>query len=97
MNLELSDEQEFLREAAAGARLTTVALEFGVRPLSETLDALRADAWLHAHAEMDAPEWAATKARMRHVFYGDEPRWQEMIVARGFDVTRRMLAGLAAA
>jgi hypothetical protein len=76
--------------------MTTVALEFGVRPLSETLDALREDAWLHAHAEMSSPRWAETKARMRHVFYGDEPRWKEMIVARGFDVTRRMLAGLAA-
>ena len=85
-----------MREAAGDARLTTVALEFGVRPLAETLGALREDAWLHAHAEMGTPAWAQAKARMRHVFYGDEPGWKEMIVARGFDVTRRMLAGLAA-
>ncbi len=83
-----------MRAAAPGAQVSVVALEFGVRPLDRTLDALRADAWLHAHGEVGSAEWRAIKAELREVFYGDEPRWKEMIVARGFDVTRRLLAGL---
>ena len=86
-----------MRDAAPRAQVSVVALEFGVRPLDQTLDALRADAWLHAHGTFGAPEWMAIKAEMRRVFYGDEARWKEMIVARGFEVTRRMLAGLATA
>ena len=86
-----------MRGAASHAQVSVVALEFGVRPLDQTLDALRGDAWLHAHGMFGSPEWTAIKAEMRRVFYGDEPRWKEMIVARGFDVTRRMLAGLATA
>jgi hypothetical protein len=86
-----------MRGAAPHAQVSVVVLEFGVRPLDQTLDALRGDAWLHAHGTFGSPEWTAIKAEMRRVFYGDEPRWKEMIVARGFDVTRRMLAGLATA
>jgi hypothetical protein len=86
-----------MREAASGAQVSVVALEFGVRPVDRTLDALRADAWLHAHGEFGSPDWIAIKAELRDVFYGDEPRWKEMIVARGFEVTRGMLAGLATA
>jgi hypothetical protein len=82
-------------EAAREARVTMVALEFGVRPLDETLDAVRADAWLHAHGEIDSPAGQLIRRTMRETFYGDEPRWKESVVARAFDVTRRMIAGLA--
>ena len=84
-----------MREAAPRAQVSVVALEFGVRPLTETLDALRADAWLHAHGPFGSTEWSEIKAAMRATFYGDEPSWKTSIVDRGFDVTRRLLAGLA--
>jgi hypothetical protein len=85
-----------MREAAPRAQVSVVALEFGVRPLAETLDALRADAWLHAHEPFGSPEWSDIKAAMRATFYGDEPNWKTLIVRRSFEVTRRLLVGLAA-
>ncbi|MBM3523412.1 MAG: DUF2817 domain-containing protein, partial [Alphaproteobacteria bacterium] len=69
-----------MSDAARGARVTAVALEYGVRPLNETLDALRADNWLHVHGELDSQEGRAIKQRMRETFYGDEPSWKRMIV-----------------
>ena len=84
-----------MREAAPAARVTMVALEYGVKPVPETLDAVRADNWLHWHGTFDDPQWRAIKQEMRDTFYGDEPGWKRMIVERGADITRRVLAGLA--
>lgn len=86
-----------MREAARGARVTMVALEYGVKPLIDTLDALRADNWLHARGGFDSPQWRAIKQQIRDAFYGDAPDWKRMIVDRAFDVTRRVMAGLAKA
>ncbi|MBL8699199.1 MAG: M14 family metallopeptidase [Alphaproteobacteria bacterium] len=83
-----------MREAAPGARLTMIALEYGVRALESTIDAVRADNWLHAHGDLDSPEGRAIKRQIRDTFYGDEPDWKRMIVDRAFDITRRMMAGL---
>jgi hypothetical protein len=84
-------------EAASGAAVTVVALEYGVRPLAETLDALRADNWLHARGDLASPEGRAIKQAMRATFYGDADDWKRMIVDRAFDVLGRMQAGLARA
>ena len=89
--------QAGMHQAASESRVTMVALEYGVRPLDVTLDAVRGDAWLHAHGDLGSAQARDLKAHMRDTFYGDEPRWKAMIVARGFDITRRMLAGLAKA
>jgi hypothetical protein len=83
-----------MSEAARGAAVTMVALEFGVRPLDRTLDAVRADNWLHWHGDLDSDQGRAIKQEMRDVFYGAELKWQEMIVTRGFETTRKMIAGL---
>lgn len=84
-----------MRAAAADARITMVALEYGVKPLVDTIDALRADNWLHVHGAVDSPQWRAIKQQMRDAFYGDAPDWKRMIVDRAFEVTRRVMAGLA--
>jgi hypothetical protein len=84
-----------MRAAAPGSRVTMVALEYGVKPLADTLDAVRADNWLHQYGTFDDPQWRAMKQEMRDTFYGDEPNWKRMIVERGFDITRRVMAGLA--
>lgn len=84
-----------MRKAAPGARVTMVALEYGVKPLEDTLDAVRADNWLHLHGSFDDPQWRAMKQQMRDTFYGDEPGWKRMVLERAFDVTRRIAAGLA--
>ncbi len=87
--------QAGMQQSAKESRVTMVALEYGVRPLDVTLDAVRGDAWLHAHGDLGSTQARELKAHIRDTFYGDEPRWKSMIVARGLDITRRMLAGLA--
>ncbi|HEX6980281.1 MAG TPA: M14 family metallopeptidase [Alphaproteobacteria bacterium] len=77
------------------AAFSGIALEYGVRPLDETLNALRADNWLHAHGDLDSAQAREIKAEMRRVFYGDTDAWKAMVWERAVDVTRRMLKGLA--
>src|SRR5262245_4659185 len=86
-----------MAEAAAGAAVTMVAVEYGVKPLTETFDALRADNWLHVHGDFATPEAGEIKRQMRAAFYGDADDWKGMIVERAFDVLKRMRAGLARA
>jgi uncharacterized protein DUF2817 len=84
-----------LEQALGHAAVTGLALEYGVRPLPETLDALRADNWLHAKGRPDSAEGREIKAAMRAVFYGDADDWKDAVFAQGVDAQRRALRGLA--
>ena len=85
-----------LERALDHAAVTGMALEYGVRPLAETVDALRADNWLHSRGRPDSAEGRAIKSAMRDVFYGDADDWKEAVFAQGADAQRRALRGLAA-
>jgi hypothetical protein len=63
-------------------RLTMIGLEFGTYPMSETLDALRAETWLVAHGDAASPEAPRIKQRLKDVFYVDDPAWQQAVVER---------------
>ena len=84
-----------MEEALPHARLAAVAIEYGVAPIDETRDALRADAWLHVHGDLKSKQAAAIKAEMRRVFYGDTVEWKQMVWERNVEVSRRLLKGLA--
>lgn len=84
-----------LAAALPAAEVTAMALEFGVRPLDETLDAVRADNWLHHHGTVQSTQGREIKAQMRAVFYGDADDWKDMIFEQAADAQRRALAGLA--
>ena len=84
-----------LEHALGHAEVTGMALEYGVRPLKETLDALRADNWLHAHGQLDSAEGRAIKAAMREVFYGDADDWKDMVFAQAMDAQGGAGAGVA--
>jgi hypothetical protein len=73
------------------------ALEYGTYPLPAVLNALRADAWLHAYGDLDATAAREIKAEMRRVFYPDADDWRRMVWERAEDVTRRCLRGLSEA
>jgi hypothetical protein len=73
------------------------ALEYGTSPVPDVLNALRADAWLHTHGDLDSPEAKAIKAEVRRAFYPDADDWRRMVWSRAEDVTRRALAGVAQA
>ncbi|MGO8914474.1 MAG: M14 family metallopeptidase [Stellaceae bacterium] len=84
-----------LGTALPAAEVTAMALEFGVRPLEESLDALRADNWLHHHGTLESAQGREIKAQMRAAFYGDADDWKDMIFEQAADAQRRALAGLA--
>lgn len=77
------------------AKCAALALEYGTKPVDDVLDAVRADAWLHAHGEFGTEQARAIKAQMRAAFYGDAEDWRRMIWERALDVTRRMIRGFA--
>ncbi len=84
-----------LEAALPGTEFTGMALEFGVRPFDETIDAVRADNWLHHHGALDSAQGRAIKAQMRATFYGDADDWKASIFEQAMDAQRRALAGLA--
>lgn len=84
-----------MEEVIPNARFAAVAIEYGVAPMDETRDALRADNWLHVHGDLRSPEARVIKAEMRRVFYGDTEEWKQKVWDRSVEVTRRLLKGMA--
>jgi hypothetical protein len=84
-------------EECAQAEYTGIALEYGTVPMAQVIDALRADQWLHNHAQSQAGQVGrnqAIKQQMRDAFYTDTPEWKQRVVEQAFDAARRGLAGL---
>lgn len=80
--------------AAPWAEWTSLALEFGVVPVKDTLDAIRADAWLARDRNSTSHTARAIRQRMRETFYGDDADWKTRIWARGSDFAARAFAAL---
>jgi len=76
------------------AQVTGIALEFGTVPTNKVIAALRADAWLHAHADPLSPEGQAIKAQMLAAFYTDTDHWRGMVEGQSLLAARQALAGL---
>jgi hypothetical protein len=83
-----------LNDIVPHAEVTGMALEIGTLPMMEVLQALRADAWLHAHGDPESPEGKAIKAQMRTAFYGDTDDWKGMVAGQALLAFRQALAGL---
>ena len=60
---------------SAPAEVTGVALEFGTVDGLTVVQALRADAWLHAHGDPAGDEAPAIKDALRAAFADDDPAW----------------------
>ncbi|MDZ3833604.1 MAG: M14 family metallopeptidase [Sphingopyxis sp.] len=84
--------------AAAGllpqAHIVPLALEFGTLPGTQVLDALRADAWLHAHGELGSDQAKAIKRQVRDAFYIDDDLWRGMVLGQSLQYTRMAIAAL---
>ena len=66
--------------------VTAICLEYGtVDPLT-VLQALRADAWLHAHGDPVGPDAAAIRAQVRAAFADDDPAWLDAVWARFLEI-----------
>ena len=83
--------------AAVKPEITTLALEFGTLPEEIVIDLLRAEAWLHAHGDVnfDTPVGRAIKRRFRDAFYVDTDAWKRAVCERTVEMTGQALAGLA--
>lgn len=77
-----------------GVEITAAALEFGTVDTITVLQALRADAWLHAHGDPDGPHGEAVRAQVRAAFADDDPAWYATVRSRFDDVVASALANL---
>jgi len=71
-----------------------MALEVGTVPVLAVLQALRADAWLHAHGDMASTQDKAIKQQLRDSFYGDADDWKGMVAGQSLLACRQALTGL---
>ncbi|MGE0098180.1 MAG: M14 family metallopeptidase [Hydrogenophaga sp.] len=82
-------------EECPQAEYTGIAMEYGTVPITEVIDALRADHWQHLHPEA-APEMrAAIKQRILAAFYTDTDEWKAQIVAQARQSMFQAVDGLA--
>ncbi|MFO0995106.1 MAG: M14 family metallopeptidase [Alphaproteobacteria bacterium] len=75
--------------------VTTVALEFGTRPVEDVLGALRADNWLYLRGKVDSPLGRTIKRQIRDAFYGEDDPWKRSVLERGFDIARKAFRGVS--
>lgn len=88
------DGLSFAPSLLGHAEVTGMALEFGTRPLMAVLNAVRADAWVHAHGDPLSPGGRVIKAEVRDAFYGDADDWKGMVAGQSLLATRQALKGL---
>jgi uncharacterized protein DUF2817 len=88
------DSLTAIPELLPHAKVDTVAMECGIRPVPEVAHALRADAWLHAHGDPSSDQAKPIKAMIRGAFHSDDPVWQGMALGQGLAACRAALGGL---
>ena len=59
-----------------------IAMEYGTLPLRETLEALRADHWLHNHPDAPAELRARIGRQIRGAFYVETDEWKARVYAQ---------------
>jgi hypothetical protein len=79
----------------AHAEVTGMALEVGTHDTTTVIDALRADAWLHAYGDPMSEQGRAIKTQIRDAFYGDADDWKGMVAGQSLLAVKQALAGLA--
>lgn len=78
-----------------GVEVTAAALEYGTIDVFTVLQALRADAWLHAHGDPTAPEAVGIRRQVRAAFADDDPAWLAQVIARFAEVSDAALTALS--
>ncbi|MDP3252961.1 MAG: M14 family metallopeptidase [Hydrogenophaga sp.] len=83
-------------EECPKAEYTGIAMEYGTVPITEVIDALRADHWLHLHPEAPPELRTAIKQRILAAFYTDTDEWKAQIVTQARQSMFQAIDGLAA-
>ena len=81
-------------DLAADAEVTAIALEYGTLPVTDVLEAVRADNWLYAHGDPTSARGAEVKRQIRDAFYCDKDDWKGLVWERAVDILRKGLTGL---
>lgn len=76
--------------------ITFLGLEFGTKPVTDVLTALRGDHWLHCGQNRDSPLRPKIKSAIRDAFYVDAPYWRAAVYGRTADFVCRAARVLAA-
>jgi hypothetical protein len=71
-----------LERLLPAVEVTAVALEFGTVDVVSVLQALRADAVLHAHGDPLGVDARAVRSQVRAAFADDDPAWFEAVASR---------------
>ena len=66
-------------ETCPAAKFTGIGLEFGTRPLTETLQALRGEQWLTNHPSAPEALRLAIKRQMGDAFFDESIAWQALV------------------
>jgi hypothetical protein len=77
------------------AEFTGIGFEVGTIPTPRVLQALRADAWLHAHGDLRSEQGRQIKAQIRAAFYCETDWWKGMVAGQSLLSCRQAIAGLA--
>ncbi len=77
------------------AEHTGIALEYGTEPITQVLDALRADQWAENHPELPADQRQRIRQQVRDAFYTDTDTWKQQVLVQGVEAAHQAVAGLA--
>jgi hypothetical protein len=77
------------------AEYTGMTLEYGTLPMMETLQALRADHWLHLHPQAPPQLAAQIRQQMKDTFYVDTNEWKEQVFDQARDALFQAADGLS--
>jgi hypothetical protein len=75
------------------AEFTGIGFEVGTVPMLQVLQALRADAWLHAYGDPQSEQGRQIKAQIRAAFNCETDSWKGMVA--GQLSCRQAIAGLS--
>lgn len=81
-------------EECPQAEYTSIAMEYGTKPLPEMMMALRAEHWLHKHPEAASDMAREIKQQLLDAFYTDTDSWKGQIMAQARQSMFQAIDGL---
>ena len=83
-------------EECPQADYTGIALEYGTSPILQTIQALRAEHWLHLNPGVPAAMAAQIRQQMKDAFYVDTDDWKTQVLQQAREALFQAANGLAA-
>lgn len=84
-------------EACPQAEYTGIAMEYGTVPITEVVNALRGDHWMHLHPEAPPALQTSIRQTIRDAFYVDTDVWRAQIVTQARQAMFQAVDGLSRA